>query len=92
MSLPHHGEESELRRRFMDELAGRAQRRWPDGRVGPDDDGQLTFAIANDVAHGIIRIEFSKPTDWIGLDIAAAEALRDRLQQGIFALRGIPAT
>lgn len=89
MSVQHHSEESALHKAFLDELAGRAKRRWPDGRVGPTDDGELHYAVANDVQHQIIRIEFSKPTDWIGLDIEAARQLRDRLDDGIMALRGI---
>jgi hypothetical protein len=87
MSIQHHGEESALQKRFLDELNGRAKRRWPDGRAGSDDDGELTFAIATDVPHGMIRVEFSKPTDWIGLNLEAAMAIRDRLEQGIVELR-----
>ncbi len=95
MSFQHHGDsdsQRETMQRFIDELEGRAHRRWPNGRTGPDDDGELSYAITNDTQRGIIRIEFSKPTEWIGLDLAAAKQLRDSLTERILALRGVDVT
>jgi len=79
MSSPHHGEERELMERFGEEMERRARRRWPDGRVSADDDGMTAFGFAHDRKHHVLRIEFSKPIDWMGLDVDAATQLRDRL-------------
>ncbi len=93
MSLEHHGEgeRSDLLSRFNEQQTGVYQRRFPDGRTGADDDGELTYAIATDDAHRTIVIRFAHPTEWIGLDVKSAEALRDELTERIMALRGITA-
>lgn len=88
MSVPHHGKEeehAELLQRFMDELQGRADRRWPDGRISGEDDGQLTFAVAIDPNTNTLRIEFSKPTEWIAFDRQSAIAFRDKVDEFIEA-------
>lgn len=92
MSLPHHGDNPEAHRLFMEQFMGTARREYPNGRIGPDDDGAFTYAIANDDRRRIIVIRFPKPTEWIGLDLTAATELRDQLTERIMALRGIVAT
>ena len=93
MSSPHHHSEPQtpeqqaLIRRFFDEASGAAEREYPNGRLGPDDDGTLTYAVAADRRHGVIKIVFSTPTGWLGLDIKAAEELRDTLTKKILELR-----
>lgn len=91
MTLPHHNspEEEQARRRLLNQFLGHSQRQWPQGRTGGDDDGELAFAIAADPRHGIIRIVFGKPVEWIGLDREAAEKLIDSLREKLFELRGI---
>ena len=94
MATPHHGDErySELMKRFIEQAEGKSNRTYPNGRVGADDEGELAYAIAADPRHQIIRIEFNKSVDWLGLDKESAEALRDILTEKLMELRGIDAT
>jgi hypothetical protein len=87
--MPHHHEDEAARQRLLEQFLGKSRREWPQGRVGGDDDGELAFAIAADPKHGIIRIEFGKSVDWIGLDRESAERLRDMLTEKLLELRGI---
>lgn len=41
--------------------------RFPLGKVGPDDEGELAMALAVDRANGIVRVMFGKPVSWVGL-------------------------
>lgn len=93
MATQHHGdgEGSELLKRFMEQQTGEYMRRFPDGRTGADDDGELTYAIATDDKHRTIVIRFAHPTEWIGLNVEAATELRDQLTERLMALRGITA-
>ena len=93
MTMQHHGDREELEtlRRFIDEAAGTAERQFPNGRIGADDDGTLTYAIALDARHRVVKIVFSHATSWIGLDQQAAEQLRDRLTEYLMELRGVKA-
>ena len=93
MATQHHGDgrQSELMKRFIDQMDNKANRAYPNGRVGADDEGELAYAIAADPKHQIIRIEFNKPVDWLGLDKDSAEALRDMLTEKLMELRGIKA-
>lgn len=87
MAMPHAGGDPELLRQFIADVQGVSERRFPHGRIGPDDDGEMTFAIATDLKHRIVRIQFSKPTAWLGLDVEAAERLRDALDAKIRDLK-----
>lgn len=92
MASQHHGhdeEQTKLMQDYINEMHGKMKRRFPDSRVGPDDDGATTYAIASDPRHGIIRIQFTKPIVWLGLDRESAEQLRDSLDEKILELRGI---
>ena len=91
MATQHHGdgERSDLMRRFMEQQSGEYDRRFPNGRTGADDDGELTYAIATDKNHQTIVIRFAHPTEWIGLDMKSAEQLRDQLTERMLELRGI---
>ncbi len=92
MSAPHYSQD-DLNRDFLRESVTQSRLgQWPDGRVGHDDDGATTYAIATDVRHRIIRIQFPKPTLWIGLDQKSAEELRDHLDTRLLELRGIKAS
>lgn len=87
MATSNHGPADDmLRSRFIDEVMGLAERQFPHGRVGHDDDGQLTFAIAADRKANIIRVVFSKPTAWIGFDEESAVKMRDALSAHIDAM------
>lgn len=72
---------------MLEEFLGKAQREWPDKRVSGDDDGVTAFAIAVDPVHKIIRIQFTKPVNWIGLDLETAENLNLLLAEKIRDLK-----
>lgn len=93
MSLSHHGdaEQSEWMRRFSDQLNGTARRAYPAGRMGADDDGQLSFAISSDVPRQTVIIRFGKPVEWIGLGIDDIDRLIDQLSERKLELRGVKA-
>ena len=89
MSVEHHGDAEQLKsmRRFLDQVEGNAKREYPAGRMGHEDDGALSYAIATDDRHRTIVIRFGKPVEWIGLDVQAAEQLRDALTERLLALK-----
>ena len=89
MATSNHGSQRELIERFQQQQNQEYARRFPSGRLGADDDGELTYAIAADPKRQKILIQFAHPTDWIGLGPEEAEALRDILTQKLFELRGI---
>ena len=84
MSTSHHGqpasnEEKEATlRRMLDQIQGTARREYPRGRMGADDDGALSFAVAADPQTKTVIIRFGKAVEWIGLapeDVAKLIAL-----------------
>lgn len=95
MSASHHGDhrsEQELhalRKRFLEQVAGNAKREWSAGRMGGDDEGDLTYAMTTDAKRGVIVINYGKPVVWIGLGIVEAEQLRDQLTERLMELRGV---
>lgn len=97
MGMSHHGdgrserELHELRKRFLEQVEGKAKREWSAGRMGAEDDGALAYAITTDVKHGAIVIKFGKPVEWIGLGIVEAEQLREQLTERLMELRGVSA-
>lgn len=88
--IQHHGlspQEQEAQQRLIDEIFGRAKLKWPQGQCAPDDLGETAFAIAGDPTHNIVRIHFSKPMTWLGLDKDSAIKLRDLLTGKIAELK-----
>ena len=79
MSASHHAD-SELMKRFCDQVEGKARREYPQGRMGHEDDGVLALAVAVDRPHGTVIIRFGKPVEWIGLGRKETEGLIDMLQ------------
>ncbi len=95
MSFPHHGDDprpmdpelrklfedqrGELIKRFESERAGTAKREFPEGRLGADDDGSLTFKIGADESKGVVAIEYSKPTAWVAMNPKQAIELAQAL-------------
>lgn len=76
MSIQHHSaEDADARSRLLDEFLGKAVRNYPDRRLGHEDEGETAFAIAADLHHNIIRIQFTKPMNWLGLDVKSARHL-----------------
>ena len=74
----HHGDSEALRRLFQ-QVDGTANRRFPQGRMGHEDDGELAYAIATDPKHKTIIVRFGKPVEWIGFSPADAVALAEQL-------------
>lgn len=91
MSVNHHGDAEQLAnmRRLVDQIKGTARREYPAGRMGAEDDGSLSYAVAADPKHSVIVIRFGKPVEWIGLGLDDARALIDALEQRVRELRGI---
>jgi len=70
MSTSHHasppGDDSNTRR-FIDQVMGRAQQHFSEGRIHKKDEGDLAFAIAADKTNSVVLIHFGKPVQWIGM-------------------------
>ena len=81
MATSHHGDpasggpQNEIMKRFLAQLEGTARREYPHGRMGADDEGALSYAVAADREHGTVVIRFGKPVEWIGLHPADVAAL-----------------
>jgi hypothetical protein len=89
MAIPHHeSDQNPLLQRFRQELEGTAPTEYPHGKCCGEDEGLTVFKIATDRAHGVIRIEYSQPMKWVGLDLDAAIGLRDQLNARIKELTG----
>ena len=79
MSFQHHNEgmseqlrslfekEQESRKRFSEQAAGRAKRSWSDGRIGPEDDGDLAFAVGPHPDKDLVVIDFGKDVTFIAM-------------------------
>lgn len=95
MSFSHHGdgrserELAELRKRFLEQVAGTPKREWSQGRMGAEDDGDLAYAMTTDTKRGVIVMRFGKPVEWLGFGIKEAEELRDQLTDRLMELRGV---
>jgi hypothetical protein len=91
MGLSHHGDAEQLAhmRRLVEQIEGTAKRAYPAGRMGAEDDGALSYAMATDTRHGTIVVRFGKPVEWVGLGLEEATQLRDELTRRIMELRGV---
>ena len=56
---------------------------------GPDDEGEIRFAVAADTEAGKVLIDFGKPVRSLGMTAEQAQGLVDLLQKKVWALRGI---
>ena len=92
MSFSHHGDtevrrleeqlerEAQLRRKLADQMAGkRGERKYSDGRLGADDDGDAAFMIRGDQEKQVVILEFGKPMDWVAMPPAQAIKLAQLL-------------
>ena len=98
MSFDHHARressepnrvQSELMRRFIDQINGTAKRQYPAGRMGAEDDGQLSYALATDDRNQTIIMRFGKPVEWVGLGVHDAEELIQSLTERVLYLKGV---
>ena len=90
MSVSHHGDnqrDSEVMKRFLDQINGQAKRAYPKGRMGHEDDGALSYAVACDRVRNTIIIRFGKPVEWIGLGRDDVEQLISKLQEMLAELQ-----
>jgi len=53
--------------------------RFPYGHLDDDDEGEITFALAADRQHGVVRVEFGTPVASLGLPVRQARALSEEL-------------
>ena len=73
--------------RMLDQMFGRPERRYPGGRMGDDDEGELAYAVAADPKNATVIIRFGKPVEWVGLGASDVEALRDKLTETLAEIR-----
>lgn len=86
MATSHHGEE-ELQERFLDQLDRTARRKYPNGRMGAEDDGLLSYAVAVDRRNQTVVLRFGKPVEWIGLGVEDIKDLQNRLGAALVELQ-----
>lgn len=91
MSFNHHASKQpdfdhEIVKRFLDQMEGQAKRKYPAGRMGELDDGELAFAIAADRQHNTVVIRFGKAVEWIGLGPQDVKNLIDKLREKLVEL------
>ena len=58
---------------------------FPIGKLNPDDEGGLNCAISQE--NGVVRIDFAKPTAWIGLPPDHALAFASTIVKHAMALK-----
>lgn len=69
------------------------QRREPDnrtyseGKIHPNDEGDIAFRIAADPERNVIVLEFAKPVLWIALPPALAKQLSETIARHLEELR-----
>lgn len=102
MSFQHHNEgmsdelrslfekEQESRQRFSDQVAGRAKRQWSDGRAGPEDDGDLAFAIGPHPDKDLVVLDFGKDVTFVAMPPQQAVELAQMLIKHARALSKEP--
>lgn len=86
MATSHHREQ-ELQERFLDQLDRTARREYPRGRMGAEDDGLLSYAVAVDRRNQTVIIRYGKPVEWIGLGPEDIKELQDRLSSALVELQ-----
>lgn len=65
-----------------DDMQPGATGSYPDGKIGPGDEGELRVAVSTDLIHQRIRVDFGKMLSWVSMTpeqaIQFAEVLRQR--------------
>ena len=91
MAFQHHNEgmspemrklfedQQSAQQRFEDQVAGRAKRAYPDGRLGATDDGELAFAIGPHPEQELVMLDFGKPVEYIAMPPQQAVELAQNL-------------
>ncbi len=82
MSMSHHSADSDAAKdRLIDQILGKAQQHFQDGRLNRQDEGDLSFAIAADPKNQVVIITFGKPVAWVGMPKRQALALAAMLTE-----------
>lgn len=84
MSAAHHSDEDRKQqeaifRRLFEQKSGTAKRSYPEGRMGPTDEGELAFAVGIDDRYGTVVVNFNKPVSWMGMSPEDAVKLAQML-------------
>lgn len=86
--MAHHGDEwpggtPDFINEFLKKEAQRenlgATKRFPQGQLNSDDEGELRMGVAR--AGRKVILNFGKPVEWIGFDAEQAESLAELLKQ-----------
>ena len=40
---------------------------YPEGKLNPDDEGELRFAVTTDLSNGVVVMQFGKPVKWLAV-------------------------
>lgn len=70
------GDVADMKRRHLQEALG-ATGRHPEGKLTPQDEGEIAFAITNTM--GKVVVNFGKPVAWLGMRPQDARQLADLL-------------
>lgn len=88
--MAHHGDDIDTLRKFLGLQDGLgATRRFPEGTLNDNDEGEIRVAIAADRAQQKVIIDFGKPVAWIGFTAEQATELGEMLIQKAMECRGI---
>lgn len=80
----------DAKKQLLREFAGLgATGRYPDGRYGDHDEGEIYFAVAADRQERKVLIDFGKPVHSLGMTPEQASELADMLQKKAWEARGI---
>lgn len=75
-----------LKRRLTERLG--ATGRFPEGKLGKHDEGEIAFAVAADPKHKKVLIDFGKPVAFLGMNPEQAVALGEMLIAKAGELKG----
>jgi hypothetical protein len=87
--MSHHYEDSSALRKILgvpDDLG--ATGRYPNGKLGDGDEGEIKIGIARHPAKDIVLIDFGKPVAGVGLTPDEAVGIAEMLRQKAWECRG----
>jgi len=84
---PH--DELDSLRRELEAMNLGATGEFPRGKLCPQDEGEIRFAVAADPSRGVVMIDFGKPVRSLGMTYEEAAGLAELLQRKAWECRGI---
>ena len=48
---------------------------YPEGKLNPDDEGELRFAVTTDLSNGVVVMQFGKAVKWLAVQKELAIAI-----------------